>query len=102
MKTQIFIHDDDVSVVTDCIEERDFLETFTDALNDLGGPGAVDYRVIASGFEILAKLRGYKSSVQERRMLAAGRWAHPSEKPDGEGERTMPELSGDDEDEAAA
>lgn len=91
MKTEIYIHDaDDVSVVTDCVDERDFLETFTDALNT--SPGGVDYRVLASGFEILAKLRGYKSNVQERRLLAGGRWPHPSEEPIGEGERTRPEL----------
>ena len=78
-RTQIFQHEEDVSVVTDAADERDFLDTFTDALRGL--KNGANRKAIAAGFEIVAKMRGYKSEVQERRVMAAGRWPHPSEKP---------------------
>lgn len=78
-RTQIYQHEDDVSVVTDAADERDFLDTFTEALNGL--KNGANRKAISAGFDIVAKLRGYKSEVQERRVMAAGRWPHPSEKP---------------------
>lgn len=81
-KTQIFQHGEMVSVVTDAAEERDFIDTFADALAGL--KNGANRKAIAAGFDIVAKLRGYKSPVMERRVLAAGRWPHPTEKPIGE------------------
>lgn len=78
-KTQIFQHDDDVSVITDATDERDFIDSFAEALNGL--ENGANRKAIAAGFDIVAKLRGYKSEVKERRTLAAGRWPHPTESP---------------------
>lgn len=83
-KTQIFKHGEDISVVTTASEERDFLDSFTEALRAIMAPGseARDQReAVRAGFDIVAKLRGYKNGVHERRVLAAGRWPHPSEQP---------------------
>ncbi len=77
-KTQIFQLNEDISVVTDAVDERDFLETFADSIGELDN-GTPLRDVLAAGYDIVAKLRGYKSEVQERRVLAAGRWPHPSE-----------------------
>lgn len=101
-RTEIYRHDDDVSVVTTATDERDFIESFAVALGKLiheigRTPNETDFtqdyqewmarleydhqKALAAGFEILAKIRGYKApTVQERRVLAAGRWPHPSEK----------------------
>lgn len=87
MRTQIFVHDDgNVSVVTDATDERDFEgafgEAFVQMLGKLNGNGRETRRkALAAGFDIVAKLRGYKSEVMERRTLAAGRWPHPTEQP---------------------
>lgn len=78
-KTQIFQHDEDVSVITDAADERDFIDSFAQALNGL--ENGANRQAIAAGFDIVAKLRGYKSDVKERRTLAAGRWPHPTETP---------------------
>lgn len=87
-KTQIFVFGEDVSVVTSAAEERDFLDTFTEALKPFmaNGSNAREHRdVVRAGFDIVAKLRGYKNGVQERRLLAAGRWPIPTDSPKAEG-----------------
>lgn len=102
-RTEIFIHGEDVSVVTTATDERDFVETFSRSLTFLAAkmgkiPNTEEEKkadprpwervqrehdkAVAAGFELLAKIRGYKApSVQERRMLAAGRWPHPADEP---------------------
>lgn len=94
-KTQIFQHGEDVSVVTDALDERDLLESFAIALNELE---KIDRKVLSAGFDLVAKLRNYKSQVHERRVLAAGRWPHPTETPVAEGalEDAPEEEPGDD------
>ena len=95
-KTEIFRHDDDtVSVVTDAPDERDFVDTFSDALDTVDGNAR--RRAVRAGFDIVAKLRGYKSGVQERRMIAAGRWPHPSEQPVGTADSGAVAEGADDE-----
>jgi hypothetical protein len=86
--TRIYNHGEDVSVITTAIDERDFVESFTVAYGGLsakGLNGRHHRQAMQAGFDIIAKLRGYKSEVQEKRMLAAGRWPHPSEEPVAEG-----------------
>ena len=82
-RTDIYQENEDVSVITTAVDERDFLESFTEALRPIMANSMEPHEqrlVISAGFDIIAKLRGYKSSnVQERRVLAAGRWPHPSE-----------------------
>jgi hypothetical protein len=78
-RTEIYQHGEDVSVITDASDERDFIDTFADALHGL--KNGANRKALSAGFDIVAKLRGYKSEVQERRTLAAGRWPHPSETP---------------------
>lgn len=94
-RTEIYKFGEEVSVVTTATDERDFLDSFTVALAPVLSNGATDKQkrdAVRAGFEIVAKLRGYKSEVQERRVLSAGRWPHPSEQPvsaagaDGEAE----------------
>ena len=83
-RTEIYKHGEDVSVVTTAADERDFIETFSEALRPLMQNGSAEREAreaVRAGFDIVAKLRGYKSDVQERRVLAAGRWPHPSETP---------------------
>lgn len=85
-RTSIYQHEDEVSIVTDAKDERDFEDGFTRAFaalvaNGNGNGRAVQREAIKAGFDIVAKLRGYKSDVQERRVLSAGRWPHPSEQP---------------------
>lgn len=83
MKTQIFLAGDHVSVVTDCTEEADFLETFTDALRSIPDFSSA---MVVSGFNVLARLRGYKSQdIQDRSTLVAGAWPAPGSEPIGEG-----------------
>lgn len=94
-KTEIYELNEDVSVVTDAIEERDFLDTFSEAMNGL--ENGINRKALAAGFDIVAKLRGYKSPVMERRMLAAGRWPHPSEKPVSMAESEAVVVGSDDE-----
>lgn len=82
-KTEIFVLGEDVSVVTSATDERDFLDQFAAALKPVmqnGAKPAEQREVVRAGFDIVAKLRGYKSEVQERRILTSGRWPHPSEK----------------------
>ena len=86
-KTSIYVFGEDVSVVTTASDEPDFLDSFSAALKPLmqNGLKPRDQReAVRAGFEIVAKLRGYKSGVQERRVLAAGRWPHPTDKPKSE------------------
>lgn len=83
-RTEIYKHGEDISVVTSASDERDFIDTFAEAIQPImanGAPVKEKRDAVRAGFDILAKLRGYKTDVQERRILAAGRWPHPSEKP---------------------
>lgn len=83
MKTQIFITGDHVSVVTDCTTEIDFLLTFTRALEGIVTSPAI----LLSGFNVLARFRGYKSDqVLDRTTLSGGPWPDPDSQPVGEGE----------------
>ena len=77
-RTQIFQLGEDISVVTDAASERDFLDGFAEAIGELKN-GTPLRPVLEGGFDIVCKIRGLKSNVMERRMLAAGRWPHPSE-----------------------
>jgi hypothetical protein len=97
MRTGIYVQGEDVSVVTDAKDERDFEEGFTAAFTDLVAKGngngkAVRRAAMRAAFDIVAKLRGYKSEVQERRVLAAGRWPHPSEQPLADANDDVPET----------
>ncbi len=77
-RTQIFQLGEDISVVTDAADERDFLEGLAEAIAGL--PDGTPLRpILEAGVDIGCKFRGYKTPVMERRMLAAGRWPHPSE-----------------------
>lgn len=84
-KISIYVEGEDVSVVTDARSERDFTEGFAPAFakvvtaNGKNPPGT-SRAAVSAAFDIIAKLRGYKTTVQERRVLAAGRWPHPTEK----------------------
>lgn len=84
-RTEIFVSGEDVSVVTTATDERDFLDAFSEAMGALIGREESNGRearvALGAGYDIVAKLRGYKSPVQERRVLAAGRWPHPQEIP---------------------
>ncbi len=85
-KTSIFIEGEDISVVTDARDERDFTEGFSPAFAKVvaangKNPAGTARAALTAGFDIIAKMRGYKSSVQERRVLSAGRWPHPNERP---------------------
>ncbi len=83
MKTEIYLTGDRVSVVTDCAEEAEFLQTFTDALQGLDLSPAM----LVQGFNILARLRGYKSQeIQDRSTLVAGSWPDPDSEPVGLGQ----------------
>lgn len=84
-KTSIYVEGEDVSVVTDARDERDFTEGFAPAFGKVvnangKNPAGTSRAALTAAFDIIAKLRGYKSGVQERRVLAAGRWPHPNEK----------------------
>lgn len=82
-KTEIYTYGEEVSVMTSAIDERDFLDTFAAALKPLMQNGAKPREqrdAVRAGFDVVAKLRGYKSEVQERRILVAGRWPHPTDK----------------------
>lgn len=83
MLTEIYKLGDDVSVVTNATSESDFIDTFTRAFQGMQGNGREHRQAMEAGFQIMAKLKGYKSDVQERRTLAAGRWPHPTESPIG-------------------
>ncbi len=77
-RTQIFQLGEDISVVTDAVDERDFLDTFAEAVGELNN-GTPLRPILSAGFDLIAKYRNLKSPVLERRLLAAGRWPHPSE-----------------------
>lgn len=84
-KVSIYVEGEDVSVVTDARDERDFTEGFGPAFGKIltangKNPPGTPRAAMTAAFDIIAKLRGYKSTVQERRVLAAGRWPHPNEK----------------------
>ncbi len=79
-RTQIFQLGEDISVVTDAAEERDFLEGLSEAIGELQN-GTPLRPILEAGVDIVCKFRGYKTGVMERRILAAGRWPHPSEEP---------------------
>lgn len=76
---KLFKSGDDMAIVTDAMDEREFNEHFVEALELLieGGQYDGDWnfqlsRWLPQYVEICCKFRGYKSSVKERRMLTAG------------------------------
>ena len=92
-RTQIFQLGEDISVVTDASEERDFLDGLAEAIGGLKN-GTPLRPILEASVDIVCKYRGYKTGVMERRMLAAGRWPHPSEEAIAEaGEPTSEEVA---------
>lgn len=85
-RVSVYISGRDVSVVTDAADETEYLPAFVDAYERLDGGVSREARVkaVRAAFDILSKLRGYKADVLERRMIAAGRWPHPTEAPAAE------------------
>lgn len=75
---KLFKSGDHLAVQTNCTSEHEFVSQFTAALavvqpTEKGQRWLEALRGwIPQGFEILAKLRGYKSDVQEERVLLAG------------------------------
>lgn len=86
----------EVGVLTDCLDGDSFESQFADALvsyihlrdeDETYSDHERDCNwLIRNGFEILLKLRGYKSErISEQRMLFAGdRFPSPTEEPDVE------------------
>lgn len=78
---KLYKNGDDVAVQTNCTEDRSFVEEFAitlAALIDRNGDRGYDWqfdleRWFGQGFEVLAKLRGYKADVVEERLITAGR-----------------------------
>jgi len=76
---RLFKDGDHMAIETNCTEEREFLEHFSigiEALiNEHRFDGDWEFQLrhwIPQGFEVLAKLRGYKSDVTETRVLLSG------------------------------
>jgi len=76
---RLYKEGDSMAVQTNCDNEQSFLDHFTEAMSKIIEDGKYEgdwefqlRHWIRQGFEIMAKLRGYKSDVQEERVITAG------------------------------